>query len=474
MKLRDRAVLWLIRKAATVPQGLQAVGSWVSSWWGGPIRESFSGAWQRNVTVDSQSSIVAYSAVYTCITGIANDIGKLRIKLSREEDGIWTEITRNQPWLPLFRKPNHYQITIEFLVQWIVSKLLWGNTYILKQRDGRDGPGVVNALYVLNPQRVQALVAENGEVFYQLQPDTLSQVFEDIVTVPASEIIHDKYTPLWHPLVGVSPIYACGISATMGNKIQSNSTNLFANMSRPSGILSTPDKIDKDTAQRYKEKWEEAFTGANSGRIAVLGNGLKFEQMTMPAEAQQLIEQLKWTVEDVGRAFHYPLYKLGGPPPPYSSSPDALTTMYYTDCLQILIELVENLLDDGLELPAGIHAELDLDNLLRMDTAALYDTNAKGVGGSVLAPNEARFRVNLKPVTGGESPMIQEQNFSLAAIAKRDAQEDPFASKTPPPAPQPAPQAEEPKEPAPTKSLTVEDIAFATDEFRKGLWKNRN
>jgi phage portal protein BeeE len=88
---------------------------------------------------------------------------------------------------------------------------------------------------------------------------------------------------------------------------------------------------------------------------------------------------------------------------------------------------------------------LDLDNLMRLDIAALYESNDKGVNGGWLAPNEARFRANYRPVIGGASPMIQQQNYSLAALAKRDAKEDPFESKSPAPTATPEPKPPEPE-----------------------------
>lgn len=280
-------------------QTLSAVNTGGGGWFG-IVRESFGGAWQRNVEIDTPRQILAFSAVFACVTIIASDIAKLRLKLTYEnEDGICEEIKKQSPFLPVLRKPNRYQTRIKFIEQWIVSKLLYGNVYVLKQRDQR---GIVTALYILDAQRVTPLVAEDGTVYYRLVRDNLSQV-EEPVTVPATEIIHDTMVSLWHPLVGVSPIYACGISATMGNRIQSNSTKFFDNMSRPSGMLSAPGTIDDEVAGRLKKHWEENFTGDNIGRLAVLGDGLKYEAMTIPAQEAQLIEQLKWTVEDVARCF---------------------------------------------------------------------------------------------------------------------------------------------------------------------------
>jgi phage portal protein BeeE len=53
-----------------------------------------------------------------------------------------------------------------------------------------------------------------------------------------------------------------------------------------------------------------------------------------------------------------------------------------------------------------------------------------------MSPDEARFKANYLPVTGGATPYLQQQNYSLAALARRDAQPDPFATEKPPPAKQ--------------------------------------
>jgi HK97 family phage portal protein len=387
--------------------------------WFSLIGEAWGGAWQQNVTVDSPKDILAFSGTFAPVTLIACDVAKMRVKLVEEDDdGICTEIKTQSPFLAVLRKPNQYQNRIKFIEQWIISKLLYGNTYVLKGRE--KVRGVVNALYVLDAYRVTPLVAENGDVYYELSRDDLSKLNEKI-TVPASEIIHDRMNCLWHPLVGVSPIYACGLSATMGRKIQANSTKFFDNMSRPSGVLTAPGAISDEVAARLKKLFEENFSGNNIGRLMVGGDGLKYEPMTIPAEQAQLIEQLRWTVEDVARCFHMPLFKVGGPVPVGSTIP-TLQQIYYSDCLQSLIEDLEICLDEGLELPADYYAECDLEGLLRMDATDADDDARRGREGQ--HPRSGRGAREAEPQAGAwaaQSPMAQQQNYSLAALAKRDA-----------------------------------------------------
>lgn len=443
-----------------------------------PILEAKPGDWQRNVVTDGPRDLLTFSGVYSPLTLIARDISKLRIKLVEFSDQIWQEVDRNSPFLPVLRKPNRYQNRIKFIECWILSKLIYGNAYILKVRNRNN---IVTELYVLDPNLIQVLVADNGDIYYRISTDYLSGVDKPLV-VPATEVIHDLMSPLFHPLVGISPLYAAAFSATQGRKIQNNSAKFFENMSRPSGALTAPGTISDEVAGRLKREFESNFSGANLGRLFVAGDGLSYEAMTIPAEQAQLIEQLEWTVRDVAACFHMPLFKVGGPAPPHLTI-EALNLQYYTDCLQGLIEDIELCIKEGLALPDNYDIELEIENLMRMDSAAQVEMLTKAVGGSIMAPNEARRRVNLPSVAGGDSPMIQQQNYSLAALAKRDAKPDPFAVAKPPapPAPPPAPAtgggtpapaapgAGTPAPAAPPEQRALEEAARLLATLTKGL-----
>lgn len=399
-------------------------------WW--PlIREAFPGAWQRDVTVKMQS-VLSFHAVFACQTLIASDIAKLRMKLVQQDTNeIWNEV-KNPAYSPVLRKPNSYQNRIQFFEGWVLSKLQFGNTYVLKQRDGRK---VVTALHILDPQRVKPLVADNGDVFYELNTDALAGLPETI-TVPAREIIHDRFNCLFHPLVGLSPIFANGLAATQGLNIQNNSALFFENGSMPGGVLLAPGHISDETAARLKTAWEEKFSGKNRGKIAVLGDGLKYEIMTSKATDSQLVEQLKWSAEVVCSTYHVPPYKIGIGQQPTHNNIQALNVEYYSQCLQVLMESIELCLDEGLGTGETLGTEFDLDGLLRMDSGTQMDVLEKSKGK--MTPNEQRKRLNLAPVEGGDTVYMQEQDHSLAWLARRDAQpiEAP-APQTPEPEPEP-------------------------------------
>ena len=400
--------------------------------------------------------MLGYSTVWACITLIASDISKLCVELMEEdEDGISTEV-ENSPLSPVLYEPNHFQTGIQFYEQWILSKLIRGNTYVLLERDNRK---VVVGMYILDPSRVQPLVASDGSVFYQLGQDYLSGLQGTGIQVPASEIIHDRWNCLFHPLVGLSPIFACGSAAMQAIQIERNSTKLFANGSQPGGVLTAPGPISNEAAARAQQWWEDNFAGQqNIGKVAVLGDGLKYEPMTMTAVDSEIIKQLNLSDERICRTFHVPGYMVGVGGMPNYNNIEALNQQYYSQCLQVLIEAAERCLDKGLSLDnQGYESEFDLDGLLRMDSATKLDAATKGVKGMVFTPNDARKTFNLKPLVGGDTVYGQDQDHAIEWLHLRDQQ--------PPTAPQPAPQPPAPPTPMPAPDMPVPTQPKALDEL---------
>ena len=424
-------------------------------WWSRIGSTGRSGAlnfFQHNVECDEPKRLFANSVIYACISRIANDCAKMPPELKERVGGIWRVVDRPSPYWPVLRKPNEYQTRIQFFVVWLMSLLSAGNTYVLKERDGRN---IVVGLHILNPRQVEIHVSDRGEVFYKLRFDKdhmFNGVLSDIA-VPASEIIHDLINPLFHPLCGIPPLYAAGMAATQAGRIQADTTRLFENGGRPSGLVIAPNDIDEDEARRWKQEWKDNFTGSNRGSVAFMSGGMKYEPITQSAEESQMIELLRWTAEDIARPYGVPLYKINAGPMPVSNNVQVLNAQYYSETLQSRIEAIEVLLDEGLGLPQDMGVEFNLDILLRMDSATQIDVLGKAVGAALMSIDEGRQKLDLPAVTGGNTPYLQQQNYSLAALAKRDALDDPFATAKPA-APVATPDA-----------ANDEDIAAATRSY---------
>jgi HK97 family phage portal protein len=434
--------LELSAKQLTAPY---SPGTARGGWWPLVVREPYAGAWQVNVE-GRRDQILQYAPVFACVTLIAQDIGKLTLRLVEENDDEMWEETSSPAFSPVLRKPNRYQTTTKFVEQWITSKLMWGNAYVLKERDAR---GVVVALYVLDPLRVTPLIAPDGGIYYQLRHDNLSGNLidlpqEDQITVPASEIIHDRMVCLFHPLVGMSPIYACAAAGLQGIAIQHTSTTFFTSGARPSGLVTVPVGMTPEQLAQVKADWDVART-STAGGTAVITGDLKYTQLSMNAVDAELIAQLNWTAENICSCYHVPPFLIGVGDAPRGVALESMWQMYHSLCIQSLLTNFETALDEGLGLVTPINGtqygtEFDIDDLIWMDTATKTKAAADAIGSGAMAPDEARERYfGLGPVEGGDTPYMQQQMFSLKALAQRDAN-DPFSKPTPAPMTTPANQ----------------------------------
>lgn len=379
------------------------------------ILETYTGAWQQDVEVN-YAVVDAYWADFSCKTLIAGDISKMPPYVMEYDEAqqIWKRTKKR----PVLRKPNHYQTTIEFIFAWIISQLRHGNTYVLKVRDDKR---FIVALHVLDPCRVMPLITKDGDVYYRLDSEKLAGLGDGRqIVVPASEIIHDRMYCLFHHLVGVSPVFACGIQAMQGSAIINTSSAFFTNRGMPAGILTAPGHISDDTANRLKTYFDDNFTGQNAGKVAVLGDDLKFESLGTSATDSQLIEQLKMTGEMIAACYHVPGYKIGVGQMPTVNNLAALNQQYYEQCLQYLVEKMEQRLDEGLELNTDIEqCWFDTSVLMRMDPQTRSTVQGQKVKDGILAPDEARREDDLPPVPGGGIPYMQQQNYSLQDLALR-------------------------------------------------------
>lgn len=422
-------------------KALQNVGSGFRDGWR-RILEPFSGAWQRNIE-EKRGDLLTYPTLYACISRIASDIGKLPFTLQqRLESGVSKETT-NPAYSPVLAKPNGFQTQGQFREYWMIAKLTHGNTYALKRRDARQ---VVVDLYILDSCRVQPMVSDAGEVYYQLYTDPLNTLPEGYpaagLIVPASEIIHDRCMTLHHPLIGIPPLAAAYWPALKNMKIMRSATEFFANNAQPGGLLTAPAGMSDEDAKDVKAYWDTNFTGTNSGRVAIIGADMKFTPFAMKSIDSQMVEQMRYSDEQICQPFGVPPFKVGIGTIPSGLGVDGVNQMYYQDALQTHIEHMEALLNDGLKISLPLSVELDLAPLLRMDEAKRAEVETKLVGGKIKTPDEARARFNMAPTPGGGTLWGQQQDYPLGMLEDRKDWDPNMQQAAPPPAPAPTPEPE--------------------------------
>jgi len=175
-----------------------------------------------------------------------------------------------------------------------------------------------------------------------------------------------------------------------------------------------------DDAGRLKSYWDENFTGENAGKVAVIGADMKFTTFSSNAVDSQMVEQMRYSDEQICQPFGVKPYKIGIGNPPAGWKADDVNVEYYGDALSPIIESMENLLDEGLAIKLPLGVEMNLEPLWRMDEGKQAEVETKLVGGKIKTPDEARRKFNLSSTGGGDTLWGQHQDYPLGMLRDRD------------------------------------------------------
>lgn len=413
------------------------------------------GSWQQNLGQHMDpATLVAFSAVYSCVQIIAGDMAKLPIIVSEILPTGEERRLRDDPYEILMRRPNDYQSRIDFIQTLMLSTLIQGNGYALKEYNGRNE---VIRLHPWDPRGVMPAVNPiDGSVYYRMSANALAG-YPQGLTAPARDVIHHRIPmSAGYPLIGVTPIFAAASSSAMGIRILQNSQAFFGNMARPSGTLSSATNITKTQAAEVGEAWDRNYSAGGLGKTAILPFGLKWESMTMNAVDAQLIEQLRWSVEDVARVFRVPTFMIGDTSKVTYRNSEQLGRAYLAGCLGYHVEALQERLSLAFDFGQKFKIEFDLDALLKTEIDTRYTAYTQALNAGWLKINEVRSTEGYGPVDGGNEPMVQMQNVPLS-IAVSNAKNPP----APAPAPTPAP--------APPKALDVAAISAKVSGLMGGI-----
>lgn len=425
------------------------------------IREPFSGAWQKNKEIATRNALMN-DVAFACVSRISSDIAMLPLRPSRRDsNGVYVEL-RNDSAYDTLKKPNHYQTRQQFLEQWESSIQSRGNAYIYKSMNG----GKIESLHIINYDLVTPMITPMGQVFYQIQSDDVFTGLTGLTEaslerlIPAERIMHDRINAFFHPLIGLSPLYAAAMQILMGASALEQQQSFYENGATPGGVLIFPGNLTEETAEKIQKIWNTGYQGANAGKTAVLGDGVKYERLGIAAEDNQLFEMLQYGAERIAALFHVPAYKVGLAAIPSNNNIEAVNQMYFTDCLQARVTAIQNVLNEGFGFDSTKSFRFDLEALMMMDSKTKMEVATGLRKGGVYKIDEARRMFNKPPVEGGNTIYLQQQDHSIEAISRRDESISYLPSKDETP-PLPTPEPEE---------KYIDGLAVLT-AFKKGFEK---
>jgi HK97 family phage portal protein len=270
----------------------------------------------------------------------------------------------------------------------------------------------------LNPRNVNPVQdPETGDIYYWASPTYGGQYNPDTDQIfPARDILHLRINvDPNQPLKGTSPIMAAAASIAASNAITGHQAAFFKKMARPSGILSTPEKLNREQMIQLREAVERRTTGKDSGGIPILGNGLKWESMSLSSQDAQLVEAFGMTVGSISRVFRVPLAMINDMTNSTFSNAEQAFSWFLSSGLGFLLEHIELELSKLFGLPFNERVNFETKALLRSDWATRMSALGEGVIKGVYSPNEARRMEGLPEVRDGDEPRVQQQVVPLSA-----------------------------------------------------------
>jgi phage portal protein, HK97 family len=258
--------------------------------------------------VVTERSAMQMTAVYSCVRILAEAIAGLPLHLYRYTDEGSKEKALDHPlYLLLHDEPNPEMSSFVFRETLMTHLLLWGNAYAQIIRNGK---GEVVALYPLMPNKMTVDRDSEGHLYYQYNRSS------DEAIKPSQTVILQPRDVLHIPglgfdgLVGYSPIAMAKNAIGLAIATEEYGAKFFANGAAPSGVLEHPGTI-KDP-QRVREAWQSQFGGSsNSGKVAVLEEGMKYTPISIAPEQAQFLETRKFQINEIARIFRVPPHMVG-------------------------------------------------------------------------------------------------------------------------------------------------------------------
>jgi HK97 family phage portal protein len=410
---------------------------------------SMEDGWQRGLNLNGCGE---NGTVMACILTIARVLAASYPDHVRVGEKGGRSVVKTSAAHRLLMRPNAAQNVIDWVSWTVFNLLIHGNSYYFVQRNDRFEPV---KLIPLSSATRRAFLTPDNDLFYDVS--AFGEFFTTLDTqqiAPSRDVLHIKLPSRSSILHGDSPIqYAYG-AIGVNSTIQASAAAFVGNMNRPSGIISTEQTLTPSQMIELREKFDEVSRGMNQGKVPILGNGLKFQPMSISAEDSQLLESYKASTLDICRIFGVPIQLLGQETNGAASSVATLIGQFKAGSLLYIAELIEFALEELFKFDHDIDTiRFDLDNVARADFTTEIETLSKAIQNAVFAPNEARNRVGLDSVPFGDEPRIQAQNVRLQDAIP--AQVAPSAGKDEAPSNKP----EEAKEPSP------EEVKFADQDY---------
>ena len=363
--------------------------------------------------VVNERTAMQMTAVYSCVRILAEAIAGLPLFVYKYgADGSKEKYLDHPLWRVLHDEPNPEMTSFVFRETMMNHLLLSGNAYAQIIRNAR---GEVVALYPLMPNRMTVDRDSQGRLYYRYTknsddaPEVGKSKQSEVILSP-SDVLHVLGLG-YDGLVGYSPIAMAKNAVGLAMAAEEYGAKFFANGAAPSGVLEHPGTI-KDP-ERIRQSWQSTFGGsANSNKIAVLEEGLKYTPIAISPEQAQFLETRKFQINEIARIFRVPPHMLADLEKSSFSNIEQQSLEFVKYTLDPWVIRWEQAMNKALLLDSEkreVFTKFNVDGLLRGDYASRMTGYATARQNGWMSANDIRELENLDRIPaelGGDLYLI--------------------------------------------------------------------
>lgn len=376
--------------------------------WGGAAVGDRSGqqiAAPSSSVVSSAASVGVDSAlqldtVWACVDRRATTIASLPLfAYERQSSGQKTLARESRLYALLHDSPNSRMTPYDFWRAMLLNFDLRGNAYARIERDTR---GEAIALWPMSADQVQMSVLDDGSAVYAYRID------DDVMVLDESSVLHLRN--LGNGTMGMDKLAFMRASLSEVSGQTESASKLWGASGKPTGVL----MIDHVLKPEQRAAIQQRFAGMASGsesRLYILEASMKYQQLSLTPEQQQLLETRQFAVEQICRWFDVPPVLVHhANVTTWGSGIEQIVDGYYKLTIRPLLVAIEQAITKRVLTPqqrARMSVEFALDALLRGNAKDRADLYQAAVSNGWMTRNEVRQLENLPPVDGADALTAQ-------------------------------------------------------------------
>ncbi|WP_040210843.1 phage portal protein [Clostridium polynesiense] len=357
------------------------------------------------------------TAVYSCVRILSEAIASLPLHLYRYKENGKERVYNHSLYRLLHDEPNSEMTSFVFRETLMSHLLIWGNAYA---QVIRDGAGRVVELYPLLPNKIDVARDKSGEIYY-----TYTSYSEDnpkfkgygTVILRRQDVLHIPGLG-FDGLVGYSPIAMAKNAVGMIIACEEYGASFFANGANPGGVLEHPGVL-KDP-KKVRDSWNEVYRGTkNSHKVAVLEEGMKYQQIGIPPEEAQFLETRKFQINEIARLYRIPPHMIGDLEKSSFSNIEQQSLEFVKYTLDPWVIRWEQALQRSLLLPnekKEYFIKLNVDGLLRGDYQSRMNGYSIGRQNGWLSTNDIRELEDMNPIPDAEGGNLYLINGNMTKL----------------------------------------------------------